>query len=163
VGSGVLVVRAELREQVRPVVVSHLEGYPLAFDWPGTVDPTAHLAAPLALELVGQLGWDIVREHGSRVAWAGGELLRDRVGAVLPFDRDRSRHAQMVLVDLGLASLTEAEGLRERLRSVAGVEVGATGWRGRGYLRLSGAPYNVLDDYERLADALSRESRAPVP
>jgi isopenicillin-N epimerase len=155
-GSAVLVAREDLRQRVRPLVVSHLEGYPLAFDWPGTVDPTAHLAAPTALELMGQLGWEAVREHGARVACAGAELLRDRLGAVLPFDDARSRHAQMVLVDLGLASLADAEALRERLR-LTGIEVGATGWRGRGYLRLSGAPYNVPDDYERLADALSRE------
>jgi peptidoglycan/xylan/chitin deacetylase (PgdA/CDA1 family) len=64
----------------------------------------------------------------------------------------------MVLVDLGLGSLAEAEALRERLRA-AGVEVGATGWRGRGYVRLSGAPYNVPDDYERLADALAVSRR----
>jgi isopenicillin-N epimerase len=152
-GSAVLVVRPELRPQVRPLVVSHLEGYPLAFDWPGTVDPTAHLTAPVAIALMEDLGWQQARDHGSRVAWAGAELLRDRVGAVLPFDDRRDRHAQMVLVDLGLGSLAEAEALRERLRS-AGVEVGATGWRGRGYLRLSGAPYNVPEDCERLADAL---------
>jgi isopenicillin-N epimerase len=61
----------------------------------------------------------------------------------------------MVLVDLGLDSLAEAEALRERVRA-AGIEVAATSWRGRGYLRLSGAPYNVMSDYERLADALAR-------
>jgi isopenicillin-N epimerase len=155
-GSAVLVVRDDLRDRVRPLVVSHLEGYPLAFDWPGTVDPTAHLAAPTALELMGQLGWDEVREHGARVAWAGAELLRDRVGAMLPFGDTRSRQAQMVLVDVGLASLADAEALRERLR-LKGIEVGATGWRGRGYLRLSGAPYNIPADYERLAEALSHE------
>jgi hypothetical protein len=65
----------------------------------------------------------------------------------------------MVLVDLGLGSLAEAEALRERLRA-AGVEVGAVGWRDRGYLRLSGAPYNVPEDYERLADALT-DQRGP--
>jgi hypothetical protein len=105
---------------------------------------------------MGQLGWDEVREHGARVAWAGAELLRDRVGAVLPFDDTRSRQAQMVLVDVGLASLADAEALRERLR-LKGIEVGVTGWRGRGYLRLSGAPYNIPADYERLAEALSHE------
>lgn len=148
-GAAVLVVREALRGQMRPPVVSHFDGWPMAFDWPGTIDPTAYLAAPAAL---GLFDWDEARAHGRRVVRAGAELVRDRVGAVLPLQDSGS---QMALLDLGLSDLAAAEALRERLRA-EGVEVASTVWRGRGYVRISGAVYNDEDDYLRLADALAR-------
>jgi isopenicillin-N epimerase len=147
-GSAVLLVREALRARMRPPVVSHFNGWPDAFDWTGTVDPTPCFAAPAALTL---FDWDLAREHGRRVVRNGAELVRDRVGARLPLPDTGS---QMALLDLDLADLAAAEALREALRR-QGVEVAATTWRGRGYLRISGAVYNDEDDYLRLADALA--------
>lgn len=146
-GAAVLVVREELRMIMRAPVVSHFDGWPMAFDWPGTSDPTAYLAAPSAL---GLFDWDEARAHGRNVVRKGAELVRDRVGAVLPLEESGS---QMALLDLGLPDLAAAEALREELRE-KGVEVAATSWRERGYLRISGAAYNDEDDYVRLALAL---------
>ncbi|MCU1596049.1 MAG: selenocysteine lyase / isopenicillin epimerase [Frankiales bacterium] len=150
-GAAVMVVREELRERMRPPVVSHFDGWPMAFDWPGTIDPTAYLAAPAALEL---FDWDQARAHGRQVVRAGAELVRDRIGALLPL---RDSGCQMSLLDVGLPDLPAADALRERLRT-AGVEVASTTWRGRGYLRISGAVYNDEDDYVRLAEALAAVS-----
>jgi isopenicillin-N epimerase len=151
-GSAVLVVREELRDRIQSPVVSHFDGFPAALEWTGTADPTAHLSAPVALNLLHGWGLQQVRDHGAEQVRAGAELLVQRCGATLPLHQPG---ALMVLVDLGLGSLAEAEDLREQLRA-DGVEVAATTWRGRGYLRLSGAAYNDSDDYERLATSLER-------
>jgi isopenicillin-N epimerase len=149
-GAAVLYVRAPLRGSVRPLVPSH--GYGLGFteefDWCGTHDPSAWLAAADALALMASLGWEAVRSYGRALAWWGAL----RCGVPLP--APAARQAQMVLLDAGLASYDAALALRDALWRDDRVEVGATGWRGRGWLRLSTAPYNRPQDYERLAAAL---------
>ena len=149
-GAAVLWVRDELRDGIRPLVPStwYGDGYLPAFDWTGSHDPSAWLAAPAALALLGELGWDSVRGYGRALAGWGAAATG------LPTPAPPERQAQMVLVDAGLASYDAATACRDRLWAGHRVEVGATGWRGRGWLRLSAAPYNTADDFRRLAAAL---------
>ncbi len=67
-GAGFLHVRRDRQEQIRPIVISHGTNSPraersrfrLEFDWMGTVDPTAYLAFPAALDFFEALvpgGW----------------------------------------------------------------------------------------------------------
>lgn len=156
-GAAVLYVRAELRDRVHPLVLSHDtgQGFAAEFDWCGTADPSAWLAAPAALDLLGGLGWDTVLTYGSALAAWGSRLLAAAVPAVsLPAPPDR--HALMVLLDAGLASYDAANRCRDAMWTADRVEVGATGWRGRGWLRLSAAPYCYPQMYARLATALAR-------
>ena len=154
-GAAVLYVRDELRDRVRPLVPStwYEDGYLAAFDWTGSRDPSAWLAAPAALALLGELGWDAVRSYGSALAAWGAAHVAAATGATVPAPPER--HAQMVLLDAGLPSYDAAMALREYLWARHRVEVGATGWRGRGWLRLSAAAYNAPEDYVRLAEALA--------
>ncbi|HVF05143.1 MAG TPA: aminotransferase class V-fold PLP-dependent enzyme [Frankiaceae bacterium] len=154
-GAAVLYVRAELRDRVRPLVPStwYEEGYHRAFDWTGSADHSPWLAAPAALELLGELGWKTVRSYGTALAAWGAAHVASVTGATVPAPPER--HAQMVLVDAGLPSYDAATACRDELWARHRVEVGATGWRGRGWLRLSAAPYNSAADYERLAEALA--------
>jgi isopenicillin-N epimerase len=146
-GTAVLYVRAALRERTHPLVPSHGwgGGFAAEFDWAGTHDPTGWLAAAEGLAL---LDWPTVRSYGRALA-AWGAALTDLPGPVPP-----ERHAQMVLLDAGLPSYAAAVALRDELWHADRVEVGVTGWRGRGWLRVSAAPYNRPADYERLAAAL---------
>jgi isopenicillin-N epimerase len=149
-GAAVLWVAPEWRDRVRPLVPStwYVDGYHQAFDWVGTADPSAWLAAPAALDLLGSLGWDTVRTYGRALARWGAYVVG------LPAPAPPERQAQLVLLDAGLASYEDAMALRDRLWVSHRVEVGATGWRGRGWLRLSAAPYNRPGDYLRLGEAL---------
>lgn len=155
-GAAVLYVRDEWRDRVHPLAPSHGwgQGFHAEFDWCGTHDPTAWLAAPAALDLLGSLGWDTVRAYCSALAaWAGG-LAASAGGVSLPVPAQRQ--GQMVLLDSGMPTYDAALACRDALWSSARVEVGATGWRGRGYLRLSTAPYSSSTDFVRLATALAR-------
>ena len=150
-GAAVLHVREALRERVHPLVPSH--GYGLGFtaefDWCGTHDPTAWLAAPDALALLVALGWENVRSYGRALAAWGAAVS----GLPVPVPVERRR--QTAMLDAGCASYADAEALRDRLWHEHRVEVNAGGWRDRGWLRLSAAPYNTPSDYERLRDALA--------
>lgn len=138
------------REPVPPLVPSHGwgRGWHAEHDWSGTFDPSAWLSVPAALRLLGSLGWEEVRSYGRALAAWGAALT----GLPVPF----GPHESMVVVDAGLATYEDALALRDRLWEADRVEVGATGWRGRGWLRLSAAAYNRPSDYERLAAALGR-------
>jgi isopenicillin-N epimerase len=151
-GAAMLYVRPEWRDVVRPLVPSrgYGLGFTAAFDWAGTHDPTAWLAAPAALDLLGSLGWSIVRSYGASLAAWGAAV------SGLPAPVPADRQASMVLLDPGEMTYEDACALRDLLWTTDRVEVGATGWRGRGWLRISAAPYNCPQNYVRLAAALSR-------
>jgi isopenicillin-N epimerase len=156
-GAAVLYVRAPLRASVRPLVLSHNAGLGFAaeFDWCGTHDPSAWLAAPAALAFLGSLGWATVHSYGRALAaWATAFVAATVPGVAAPVPPER--HAQMALLDAGLPSYDAALALRDAVWERDRVEVGATGWRGRGWLRLSTAPYNSSTDFVRLRDALLR-------
>jgi isopenicillin-N epimerase len=156
-GAAVLYVRAALRETVRPLVLSHGagQGFTAEFDWCGTHDPTAWLTVPAALDLMAELGWADVRAYGAALARWGADRIAAVAGAAGPVPPER--HLQMALLDAGLPSYAAAEALRDRMWHADRVEVGASGWRGRGWLRVSAAPYNTVDDYERVATALGKD------
>ncbi len=157
-GAAVLYVRPDLRSSVHPLVRSHWtgHGYTAEFDWCGTHDPTAWLAAPVAIELLGSLGWDTVRTYGTALArWAAALVASEVPGVTLPV-ANPARHRQMVLLDARLPTYDAALTCRDALWDADRVEVGATEWRSRGWLRLSTAPYNRPQNYERLVTALAR-------
>ena len=154
-GAAVLYVRSSLREAMRPLVPSHDHalGFPRALDWAGTHDPTAWLAAPAALDLMASLGWETVRSYGVALAAWGAALMASVPGVSVPVPP--ARQGQMVLIDAGLPSWDAAVALRDRFWAGDRVEVGATPWRGRGWLRFSTAPYSTPGDLHRLASVLS--------
>lgn len=155
-GAGVLYVRAALREDVHPLVPSHGHGlgFHAEFDWCGTHDPTAWLSAPAALALLDSLGQEDVRTYCAALARWAGDAVASSGAASLPAPPER--HERMVLLDAGLPTYEAAMALRDRLWESDRVEVGSTGWRGRGWLRLSTAPYNSSTDFLRLRSALLR-------
>jgi isopenicillin-N epimerase len=161
-GAAVLYVRAALRPTVHPLVPSHGygTGFTAEFDWTGTHDPSAWLAAPYAISLLDSLGWDTIRTYCTALARWGAALVAARVpGVALPVPA--ARQTQMVLLDAGLASYEAACALRDTLWTIDRIEVGASGWRGRGWLRLS-APYCCPQMFERLFPSLARHGTFPL-
>jgi isopenicillin-N epimerase len=154
--SAVLYAGPQWRKELRPLVASHglTLGYQPAFDWTGTRDPTAILAVPAALEFFDRAGWPGVREHNNDLARNGADLVASRIGTSYPHVDGLA--AAMRLVPLP-APLTEpdARALETRLLAEHGVVVPVTSHGGWRWLRLSAQLYNTLEDYDRLADALT--------
>jgi isopenicillin-N epimerase len=176
-GSGALHVREDRRAGVLPLVTSHGRNDPRSdrpalwkeFDWQGTGNPTAFLALPEAIRIVGSLGpggWPAHMAANRAMVLAGRDLLTGRLG-LEPIAPD-SMVGSMASIALPMAAdeasteaLTNALAREDRIE----VPVGAFPVRAardpgaapsHALLRLSAQRYNEASDYERLADALGR-------
>ena len=137
-GSGILWVRADRRERIRPLVISHGANEPLAdrsrfrleFDWMGTADPTPYLTIPAAIDwMAAQVpgGWPEIMavEPG-----AGPRLGRDRLVTALGIGAPApdSMIGSMATVPIPVAATDAAAvALHERLVRER-LEVPVLGW-----------------------------------
>jgi isopenicillin-N epimerase len=185
-GSAVLWVRADRRDAIEPLVVSHgwnddrrgggaRSDFRLRFDWTGTLDPTPWLALADAIDLVAASepgGWPAIMVANRELALAG----RLRIGAALgtsPTSPAEMIGAMASIAVPGLTTDAEADRLHRQLLE-AGIEVPVHAWpvpaaRAPGevprrvVLRISAQRYNEPSDYDALADALSRLTGGPRP
>ena len=174
-GSAVLVVRADRRTLIRPLVVSHganepllgRERFRLEFDWTGTGDPTPALALADAIDWMAALdpgGWPAVMAANRALARLG----RDRLATALdiaPIAPDSMTGSMAALPLPGPTDDDAATALQRRLVDEDAVQVPITPWPARALrdpgagaalrlVRISAQQYNEPVDYERLAGAL---------
>ncbi|MEA2675511.1 MAG: isopenicillin-N epimerase [Chloroflexota bacterium] len=174
-GAGVLHVRDDRRGGILPLVTSHGRNDPRSdrptlwkeFDWQGTGNPTAFLALPEALRVIGGLqpgGWQAHVTANRELVLAGRNVLADRLG-LEPIAPD-SMIGAMAAIALPIAAdeatieaLTSSLATDERIEVPVGPfpvraarDAGAA--PSHALLRISAQRYNELADFERLADAL---------
>jgi isopenicillin-N epimerase len=158
--SAVLYAAPRWRADLRPLVASHgtFDGFQPAFDWTGTADPSALLATPAALGFFAERGWPEVRRHNDDLARRGAELVAVQLGTEPPaIAPDLAASMRLVPLPGPLPDEEAGRDLEQRLFTGHGVVVPATchdGWR---WLRVSAQLYNTIDDYERLAKAVTAE------
>ena len=153
-GTAVLWCAPERQAALHPTVISHDlgKGFPAEFAWTGTRDPSAWLAAPVALDYLAALDADAVRAHNAALARAAAALLIDAWGteaAAAPEFR-----AAMVSVRLPLSAGADrdaAHRLIDRLRRDHAIAVNVAALDRALWVRVSAQIYNELDDYRRLA------------
>ena len=178
-GAGFLWVRADRRDAVRPLAISHGADVRRAgrsrfhdeFDWTGTDDPTPFLAVPAALDCVGSLvpgGWPEVRRRNRELALAGRRVLCTALGHDEPAPAEMIGSLAAVPIADGSpeppASALYADPLQQALLADYGIEVPIVPWPAPPHrlVRLSAQLYNRRDDYRRLADALVALAAAPT-
>ena len=166
-GAGFLWVRPELRERLRPLVVSHgatatEDRFRREFDWTGTFDPTAWLAVPAAIEVMGALldgGWPAVRRANRVLAETARSLLCAGLGIAEPAPASMLGSLAAVPLPPGDGRTVPPFGfdpvqdtLFERFR----IEAPVITWLPDPprVLRISAQLYNSLDQYRHLAAAL---------
>lgn len=187
-GAGVLHVREDRRSGVLPLVTSHGRNDPRTdrpplwkeFDWQGTGDPTAFLALPEAIRVIGALqpgGWTAHIAANHELALAARTRLQDALGLepIAPDSMIGSMAAiALPFVDAGgPAGRAEASGtgLVTALAEEERIEVPVGPFpvlaaRDDGappsatLLRISAQRYNEAADYEVLVDALLRRGFA---
>jgi isopenicillin-N epimerase len=176
-GAGFIHVRRDRQAGFHPLVVSHgansdrtdRSRFRLEADWTGTRDPSAWLAVPTAIELIGGLlpgGWPAVRLRNRDLALRGRDLLCTALATTAP--APDAMIGSMASVPL---PVEEAAG---RVQGVdlygdpvhdgllaRGLQVMVTPWPQRPddgpwrrLIRISAALHNDLDQYQRLASAL---------
>jgi isopenicillin-N epimerase len=163
--SGILWASPTRQPDLHPPVISWGldQGFTAEFDLPGTRDPSPHLTAPAAIEMMQELGVAAVRDYNHGLAWNGAGLLADRWGA--DFVTPEALIGTMATVALpGSLGRTpeEAIRLRHRLLFEDQIEVQVHAYRDRLHARISGQIYNDLDEIERLAAAVLQLRTAPA-
>ena len=159
-GAAFLWVHEKDQEGIRPLVTSHgfnsrssRSKFLEEFDWCGSFDPTARLSVPAALRFLERLytgGWPELRRSCRELLEQGREL----VASQLP-EQPRLDPAWLgQIVSLRLPE-GESKHLYETLYEEFLLDSMITPWNGNVLLRLSAAPYNEIEDYERLSEALA--------
>jgi isopenicillin-N epimerase len=180
--SAMLVVRADRRHLIRPLVTSHGANDvrdarpPLwkLFDWLGTADLSSFLAIPEALRVMGGLhpdGWPgLMAENHAKVVAARQRLL-EAIGGE-PLVPESMLGAMAAVVVPGISTDAEALALATDLAEVDRIEAPLFGWpvpaaRARitdparfVLLRVSAQRYVDDVDLDRLIDALARRGLA---
>ena len=160
-GSAVYRIAPRWQARMRPLIVSwrDAEGYPAPWDMLGTVDVSAWLAAPAAIDFFKRIGWQRVRAANQERMRYGRELVLSALG----LSKDTLAPDAIAM---GLVPLPHMEGgraacaaLQKRLGDVYRVESAITTCAGAYYLRVCGQLYNSAADYEALASALLTELR----
>ena len=159
-GAAFLYVRENRRAGVRPASISHGANSPrrdrsrylLEFDWTGTFDPTPWLCIPDALRFMAKLlpgGWPMIVHRNNELALRARDLLCETLRIEPPApDSMLGSMAALPLPDC------DAQALQDRLLFEHNIEVPLMPWP-TPLLRISAQLYNVFDDYEKLAEALS--------
>lgn len=174
-GAAFLYVREDRRARVRPVAISHganstrtdRSRFHLEFDWTGTVDPTAWLCVPESIRYLASLvpgGWREIMRRNHALALKA----RDTICAALEIappapDSMIGSMASFPLPD-GYPASSYRDPLQDALYEKFAIEVPVMPWPkppGR-ILRASAHLYNTIEEYERLASAVTAELRQPA-
>lgn len=155
-GTGFLHVAEHRQSDLQPPVLSHpSEDWRGAFHWQGTTDPSAWLASSAGIDFLQGLGPEADAYRHELVS-AATALLADAWGTLRPFPPEL--HGTMAVLEApgGLqGTREEARALSRRLREAHAIEVAVFPWGGRCWVRISAQVYNGLEDYARLARAIT--------
>ncbi len=158
-GAAFLHVRRDRQAQILPTVISHganssridRSRFRLLFDWTGTIDPTAHLAIPAAIETMDAVfpgGWPALMHHNHELALQARDLLIEALMIDQPApDGMLGSMAAVPLPDSsGAQHTSRSPALQERLWRQHHIEVPVSVWPAWPHLllRVSAQVYNRL-------------------
>lgn len=171
-GAGFLYIRPDRQHLVRPLSISHGANSPrtdrsrhqIEFGWTGTLDPSAYLAVPEALRVMGALlpgGWPELMQRNRALTLDARKVLCDALCIDPPCpDSMIGSLASFPLPDAASAkpptSPLYSDPLQDLLLRDHRIEVPVIPWPRppRRLLRISAQLYNTREQYELLAAAL---------
>ena len=170
-GAALLYVRPDLKEGVRPAIISHGANmsttknsrYRLEFDWRGTVDPTAYTAIPSAIRFFDELlpgGWEQMRTMNRELALETRLILNSALGSDLPCPDSMVAFLAAVPIPDGAAKEPDSplytDPLQDELFHRYRVEVPIVPWPAppKRLVRTSSQLYNSREQGQFLASAL---------
>jgi isopenicillin-N epimerase len=127
------------------------------FDWPGTRDPTPHLAAPAGIAFMRELGVEDVQGYNHGLAWNAGQEMSAHWQVKLPgLEEMIGTMVTAPLPERFGSTRDDAVRLRDTLLFDHNIEVHVSAWKGRVRVRVSAQIYNEIADVEKLIDAIDR-------
>ncbi|HYB70253.1 MAG TPA: aminotransferase class V-fold PLP-dependent enzyme [Candidatus Bathyarchaeia archaeon] len=176
-GSAFLWVRRDRQAGIHPLTISHghvgeragRTRFRLEFDWTGTLDPTAWLTVPRAIEYLGGLlpgGWPALMARNRALVLQARALLCEAAGSAPACPEAMIGSLASVILPERIApsGWRVREPLQDRLFEGWGIEVPIMRWPAppRRLVRVSAQLYNSADQYRHLAEALRKELAAEV-
>lgn len=163
-GAAILAVAADQRADLHPTVISHgyRQGLAAEFDFTGTRDVSAWLAAPAGLKFWRSLGGDALMEANQAQARRFRARLVEAVPGAIPACEEAMVGAMAAIVlppSFGEPSFARALALHDRLFDEFSVEVPVSFLDGALWLRVSAQAYVQDADLERLITALGQINR----
>jgi isopenicillin-N epimerase len=160
-GCGILWAAPERQSVLHSPIVSwgRDRGFLHEFEHTPTFDPTSFLAAPEAIALLQEWGFDACVAYMHGLAWDAGLALTERWHTTL--DTPREMTGAMVTVPLPPgAGATEDDATRLRLELLVedGIEVALHAYGGRLWARVSTQIYNDTADVMWLGEAVARRT-----
>ncbi len=152
--------RSRQRDLHPPVISWGLDqGWLAEFDWVGTRDPSAWLAAPDGIAFLRELDFDAVQRYNHALAWRAAELLTSRWGTAFGVTEDRVGFMVTVPLPERLGrEPDEAARLRDALLFDDHIEIQVHAGHGRLWTRVSCQVYNDEQDIDALAGAIERRA-----
>ena len=161
-GCGFLWAASGRHDGLVPTVLSWDIGnaFPQSFEWTGTRDPTPWLSIPSAFRFIERFGDEAIRNHNHTLLKQATALLSEswRTRPGTPESMIGSMALLPLPVELPFAATPDgcAE-LRQILWKTHRIVANPSfAHDGRIWLRVSAQIYNVMADYEKLADVISR-------
>lgn len=170
-GAAFLHAREDLRQSLRPLVISHGANTPVGsssklhieFDWTGTADFTPVLALPAALrfgETLFEGGFKDLMARNRKLALAGKKLLEERLAVASAVPEDCIGAMAAIVLPDGEGEREDGsralDPLQDTLWERFGIEVPIVPfprWPQR-LVRISAQAYNDVSEYHRLGYAL---------
>jgi isopenicillin-N epimerase len=138
-------------------------GFAAEFDWVGTRDLSACLAAPEGLAYLRARGLDQAWSYNHNLAWQGASLLANAWGSEIPASESATGFMATVPVPATVGSApADATRLRDALLFEHAIEVQVHAGYGRVWVRISAQVYNDLDEVARLARAVLMLGKKPA-
>ena len=140
------------------------QGWLAEFDWVGTRDPSAWLAAPDGIAFLQELDFDAVRKYNHALAWDAAKLLTTRWDTELGVEEDHVGFMVTVPLPGRLGSEpNDAAHLRDALLFEDGIEIQVHATYGRLWARVSCQVYNDEGDIEKLAQSVEKRASGNGP
>ncbi len=160
-GVGLLWVAKEAQADIGPNIASLQSemGFLRAFDYPGTRDPSGILSLSACLRFRADVlgGEAAIQHHARTLVHGASRRLLERWGTELAAPLEC--HGSMAAIRLpsrATGTKDAALQLQDRLWQEHRVDTKVTAIGGALWLRISCAPYNVVDDFEQLGEAVDR-------
>lgn len=161
-GSAFLYSAPDRQKLVEPLVVSWGWGENATFttgsryldnlQWWGTIDPSAFLSVPAAIQFQQDHNWPAVRQRCHTLVGQAVRRICDLVGHAPLYPHDAGFYHQMAIAPL--PAIPDLPAFKERLYEEYRVEVPCAQWKDQQFIRVSVQGYNTQVDIDRLVEAL---------
>lgn len=161
-GSAFLYADPDRQELVEPLVVSWGWGENATFNtgsryldnlqWWGTIDPSAFLSVPAAIQFQEDHNWPVVRAGCHNLVDQAVRRICDLTGLASLYPHDAGLYHQMASAPL--PAIPDLPAFKERLYEEYRVEVPCVQWKEQQFIRVSVQGYNTQADIDRLIEAL---------